>query len=195
MVEYHPISTRDLSRLHQFGKKILPGIFLGYEFVAGGIWIGDILIADLEDLEKLDASEIYHRRNNAKELLADGTTKLSGRDNEFREPTPRRKQTEKSEVFCEKLQGESGVSQFTETTDDAEARADFWSIQGDFIYRHDNEPRVQLYVPKEETFPDPLKYIDVTRSAHTDLELTITGMSIRKEVFQIRGKVSRSSLY
>ena len=26
------------------------------------------------------------------------------------------------------------------------------------------EPRVQLYVPKEETFPIPLKYIDITRS-------------------------------
>ena len=31
MVEYHPISTRDQSRLHQFGKKVVLGIFLGYE--------------------------------------------------------------------------------------------------------------------------------------------------------------------
>ena len=30
MVEYHPISVKDLSRLHQFWKKVLPGIFLGY---------------------------------------------------------------------------------------------------------------------------------------------------------------------
>ena len=29
LVEYHPVSAKDLSRLHQFGKKILPGIFLG----------------------------------------------------------------------------------------------------------------------------------------------------------------------
>ena len=28
-VEYHPISVKDLSRLHQFGPKFLPGIFLG----------------------------------------------------------------------------------------------------------------------------------------------------------------------
>ena len=47
----------------------------------------------------------------------------------------------------------------------------FWSILGDFIYRHHNEPRVQLYVPKEETFPIPLKYIDVTRSTHADLDV------------------------
>ena len=46
-----------------------------------------------------------------------------------------------------------------------------WSIQGDFIYRHHNELRVQLYLPKEETFPIPLKYIDVTRSTHTDLDV------------------------
>ena len=36
-VEYHLTSTRDLSRLHQFGKKVLLGIFLGYELIAGGI--------------------------------------------------------------------------------------------------------------------------------------------------------------
>ena len=35
MVEYYPISARDQSRLHQFGKKVLPGIFVGYELIAG----------------------------------------------------------------------------------------------------------------------------------------------------------------
>ena len=52
MVEYHPTSPKDQARLHQFGKKEIPGIFLGYELVAGGLWKGDILIADLEDLAK-----------------------------------------------------------------------------------------------------------------------------------------------
>ena len=47
----------------------------------------------------------------------------------------------------------------------------FGRLKIDFIYRHHNEPRVQLYVPKEETFPIPLKYIDVTRSTHTDLDV------------------------
>ena len=105
MVEYHPFSTRDISRLHQFGKKVFPGIFLGSELIAEGFSKGDILIADLEDLEKLDASEIHLRRINAKEtqkenefifLVPDGTAKLSGSDYEFREPTPRREQTERS---------------------------------------------------------------------------------------------------
>ena len=77
----------------------------------------------------------------------------------------------RSDYFSRELQGESGVSQPAESTDDAEARADFWSIQGDLICRRHNEPRVQHYVPKKETFPIPLKDIDVTRSSHTDLEV------------------------
>ena len=34
MVEYHPISAKDISRLHQFGAKVLLGIFLGYALCA-----------------------------------------------------------------------------------------------------------------------------------------------------------------
>ena len=41
-VQYHPISKRDSSRNHQFGQKVLPGIFLGYVLVAGGFWKGDV---------------------------------------------------------------------------------------------------------------------------------------------------------
>ena len=103
--------------------------------------------------------------------FADGTAKFSGRDYEFREPTLRREPTVRSEDFSRELHDEPGVSQPTESADDAEARADFWSIQGDFIYRHHNEPRVQLHVPKEETFTIPLKYIDVTGSTHTDVDV------------------------
>ena len=40
-VEYHPIHAEDLSRLHQFGPKVLPGIFLGYVLRAVGIWEGE----------------------------------------------------------------------------------------------------------------------------------------------------------
>ena len=38
MDEYHPTSPKDQSRNHQFGKKVLPGIFLGSELIAGRIW-------------------------------------------------------------------------------------------------------------------------------------------------------------
>ena len=94
MVEYHASSPKDRQRIHQFGKRVPPGIFLVHELIAGGILKGDILIDDLEDWETLDASDIYPQRIKAKEVLisqkddefvfpvADGTAKLSGRDYE-----------------------------------------------------------------------------------------------------------------
>ena len=149
----------------------------------GVIWKGDILIAHLEDMEMMDASDVHPRRIKAKEVFnsqkghefvfpfADGTPKLSRRDYEFRIPTPSREQLVRSEDLSGEIQCESEESQPAESTDDAEACDDFRSIQGDFIYRHHTEPRVQLYLPKEETFPFPWKYIDVTWSTRTDLDV------------------------
>ena len=69
LVEYHPITAKDQSRIHQFGKKVLPGLFLGYALYAGRIWKGDILVADIEELETMDASDIYSKRLDAKEVI------------------------------------------------------------------------------------------------------------------------------
>ena len=63
-----PISAKDQSRIHQFGKKVVPGLFLGYPLYAGEIWKGDMLVADIEELETMDASEIYSKRLNAKNV-------------------------------------------------------------------------------------------------------------------------------
>ena len=98
LVEYHPITAKDQSRIHQFGKKVSPGLFFGYALYAGGIWKGDVLIADLEKLETMDASEIYSKRLNAKEVIfpkqgqfifpiADGRIILPGKDQELRTST------------------------------------------------------------------------------------------------------------
>ena len=46
-----------------------------------------------------------------------------------------------------------------------------FSISGIFKNRHHVEPRVKLYSPREESFPIPLKYIDVSRNAHTNLDV------------------------
>ena len=89
LVEYYPISAKDQSRIHQFGKKVY----------AGRIWKGDILVADIEELETLDASEVDSNRLNAKEVMfpkengtfifpaADGRIKLPGRDQGLRTST------------------------------------------------------------------------------------------------------------
>ena len=55
--------------------------------------------------------------------------------------------------------------------DAGEAKNDFWSMSGNFIYRHHVEPRVKFYSPREESFPIPLKYIDVSRTTHTNSDV------------------------
>ena len=55
--------------------------------------------------------------------------------------------------------------------DASEARNDFCSISGNFIYSHHVEPRVKLYSPREESFPIPLKFIDVTRTTQTTVDV------------------------
>ena len=55
--------------------------------------------------------------------------------------------------------------------DAGEARNDFWSMSGNFIYCHHVDRRVKLYSPSEESFLIPLKNIDVSRSIHTNLDV------------------------
>ena len=70
------------------------------------------------------------------------------------------------------LDNQKGLPQPQDSLPDAgEAMNDFWSMSGSFIYRHYVEPRVKLYSPREESFPIPLKYIDVTRTTHTNLDV------------------------
>ena len=184
LVEYHPITAKDQSRIHQFGKKVLPGLFLGYALYAGGIWKGDALIADLEELETMDASEIYSKRLNAKEVIfpkqgefifpiADGRIKTPGGEQELRTSTLIRERPIRGESHVDFLgESEGSLSPLDDSFPDAgEAINDFWSMSGNFIYRHHVEPGVKLYSPREESFPIPMKYIDVSRTAHANLDV------------------------
>ena len=185
LVEYDPTLQKDQSRIHQFGKKVLPGLFLGYALYAGRIWKGDILVADIEELETMDASEIYSKRRNAKEVIfpkekgefifpaADGRITLSGRDQELRTSILIRERPIRGEGHVYFLgESEGSLSPPQDSYPDAgEARNDFWSMSGNFTNRHHFEPRVKLYSPREESFPIPLKYIDVFRTTHTNLDV------------------------
>ena len=51
--------------------------------------------------------------------------------------------------------------------DAGEATKDFWSMSGNFIYSQS----VKLYSPREESFLSPLKYIGVSRTTHTNLDV------------------------
>ena len=183
LVEYHPITAKDQSRIHQFGKKVLPGLFLGYALYAGGLWKGDVLVADLEELEIMDASsEIYSKRLNAKEVIfhkekrefifpiADGRIKNLGGDQDLRTSTLVRQRPIRGESHVDFL-GESEGSlppPHDSFPDAGEAILEFWPMSRNFIYRHHVETE---YSPREESFPIPLKYIDVSRTTHTNLEV------------------------
>ena len=84
--------------------------------------------------------------------------------------------------------------------DAGEAINDFWSMSGNFIYRHHVEPRVKLYSPREESFPIPLKYIDVSRTAKFGCQARanasmIIGISMGQETCLVHGQVSLNLLY
>ena len=144
---------------------MLPALFLGYTLYAGGIWKGDVLVADIEELETMDASEIYSKRLNAKEVtfpkengkfifpIADGRIKFVGGDQEQRRGEDQRD-----------FPGESEGSPPPLPQD---------SLPDDFctIHRHHVEPRVKLYSSREESFLIPLNYIDVSRTTHTNLDV------------------------
>ena len=99
----------------------------------------------------MDASEIYTKRLNAKEVLtpmsgekskfqiADGTVKLSGGDQVLRTSTLIRDRPDRGEEQGN-LEGESHGSSSTPLLDsswyDGEAGNDFWSISGNFFNRH-----------------------------------------------------------
>ena len=170
LVEYHPFTAKDQSRIHQFGKKVLPRLFLGYALYAGGIWKGDELIADLEELETMDASEICSKRLNAKEVIfpkekgvfifpiVDGRIKTRGGDQDLRTSTLVRHRPIEGESNIDFLgESEGSLPQPQDSLPDVvEAINDFGSISGSFICRHHVEPRVKLYSLKEESFPFPL---------------------------------------
>ena len=153
LVEYHPTTAKDQSRIHQFGKKVLPGLFLGYALYAGRIWKGDVLVADLEELETMDASEIYSKRLNAKEAIfpkegefifpiADGRIKLLGGGQDLRTSTLIRHRSIRGESHVDFLgESEGSLPQPHDSLPDAgEAIHEFWSMSGNFIFRHDVEP-------------------------------------------------------
>ena len=178
LVEYHPITAKDQSRIHQFGKKVLPGLFLGYALYAGGIWKGDVLIADLEELETMDALEIYSKRLDAKDVvfpkqgeffpIADGRIKFHGGDQEH-PPWNGTVQFDEKVTYIF-LENQKGL--FYHFMTHFRMPVKRWLIFGPCQETSYTAITFKLYSPREESFLFPLKYSDVTRTTHTNLGVT-----------------------
>ena len=138
----------------------------------------------------MDASELHARRLIAKEVLtpqrsgnfifpvADGTVKIFGIEQRLTTSTltlVSPQQGEEQEILQGKSDELDSPTQIQDgsTRDDEEAINDFWTITGEIIYRHYVVLRVKLYMPQEETFPIPTKYIDATRTTYTSLDVLL----------------------
>ena len=216
LVEYYPITAKDQSRIHQFGKKVLPGLFLGYALYAGEFGRVTYWLQTLRSWRRWTHRKSTQKDSIAKEVIfpkekgefifpiADGRIKLLGGDQDLRTSTLIRHRPIRGESHVDFL-GESEGSlppPHDSFPDAGEAINDFWSMSGRFIYRHHVEPRVKLYSPREESFPIPLKYNDVSRTTHTNLDVKqernasmIIGTSMGQEICLILGQVSLNLLY
>ena len=124
------------------------------------------------------------KRLNAKEVIfpkqgefifpiADGRIKTLGGDQDLRTSTLVRHRPIQGESHLDFLgESEGSLPPPQDSLPDAgEAISDFWTMSGNFICRHHVEPRVKLYSPREESFPIPLKYIDVSGTTHANLDV------------------------
>ena len=183
LVEYHPFTAKDQSRIHQFGKKVLPGLFLGYAFYAERNLEGwrtgrrpwgvenDGRIRNLLKKTQCERGDISERKRKiyfSKRRWTNQTPwKRSGTVN-IHLGTASTKFKEKIKID---FLGESerSVSPPQDSLPDAgEAINDFWSMSRNFIYRHHVELRVKLNSPRQESFPIPLKYINVSITTCTN---------------------------
>ena len=132
----------------------------------------------------MDASEIYSKRLNAKCDISQRkmiiyfsirrwTNQPLGGDQDLRTHTLKRDHPIRGESRRDFLgESEGSLPPPQDSLPDAgEAINDFWSMLGNFTHRHHVDSRVKLYSPREESFPIPLKYIDVSRITHTNLDV------------------------
>ena len=196
-IEYKPSQQSDIFRLHQFGKKMLPGIFMGYVQHAGGGWTGDLLVSDWEQIENAKrTSDIHVKRFKAEEVviiikqnqycfpITTGNLRVPGETNK---QLIRRVSSSTQNKNKEQLPGAiHGEPEAADAEEAEEARSspsshidephhqvapeDYWTMKGDLLVRHHLQPRKELFVPEESNMPFPLKYIDIIRSTRTTLE-------------------------
>ena len=170
-VEYHPSSPNDQARIHQFGKKPLPGIFNGCELVA---WENlerryfDRRRGRFGKIGRIRFLSSKNQRRSTQKMMNSSRwySNIVGWGLRTEEPTLEREPTVRAEP-----------------TDDAGARADIWSIQGDFKYRHHSELRVSTLRAEGRNIPYsgstlmlPGQHIRIWMS-YKKRGLTIIGMS------------------
>ena len=131
-------------------------------------------LQDLEEVETMDASEIYSKRLNAKEVIFLQRRIYFSNRRWTSQNTRRRSGTENIHFDIMIFFGESegSLPQPQDSFLDAgEVINDFWSMSGRFQKPPSCWTRGKLYSPGEVSFLIPLKYIDVSRTIRTNLDV------------------------
>ena len=154
IIRYQQETSQDSNNL--VGKFYLECLFPGYALYAEEIWKGEVTVADIEEPEKLAASEIHARRLNAKEVLmpknwnhfkcpiADGRVKLS------RAGLPKIHLKIRITLHVEKSttmifeESRTALIHQTRLRMTVKPETIFWTIARNCICRHHVEPRSKL---------------------------------------------------
>ena len=181
ILEHLPISSKDLSGLHQYGKKVSPGIFLGCTLDAGRIWRGNIMVADIwaagkcRPLRNPCSKAQCKGSDNAKEWwklhISNRTwnSNIVWRDHGVRESTLRPEQLVRREDLREN---------FKETRRSLNRQKQKMTLKPEETsgrYKGTSFIVITLNLEfssmcrRKKTLPIPLKFTDVTRATHTNL--------------------------
>ena len=99
LVEYYPITAKDQSRIHQFGKKVLPGLFFGHTLYAREFGRVPYWLQTLRSWRRWTHRKSTRKDSRTKEVIfpkekgefifpiADGRIKTPGGDQELRTST------------------------------------------------------------------------------------------------------------
>ena len=148
---HKPLASKGEAMLHQFGKQMLLGIFMGYEMRVGG------------DGQAICSTQIAKTSRTCQPPIS--TSKgSSSRESHKKKSCRFHVQTElsNSSIFLGPTRRnacQSDISEQDEKEEDTlfekENGEDFWRMCGDFTPRHHEMQRAKLYIMDEITFSIP----------------------------------------
>ena len=178
-IEDNPSQQSDILRLHPFGMKLLAGIFVGYAQQAGGGWTGDLFIADWQQIEQAEYStDIHIKRFKAEEVevvwkesdycfpaargdltLPDDTRekliRRTGHGIQYQKKENLAGTTQSGDPEVDEVETESAEVPAT-TPGEAEehqvSAKDCWTLKGDMLIRHHQQPRTNLFGPARSSY-------------------------------------------
>ena len=150
-LQFHPMSSKDQGRVHQFCTKVIPGIFIGYALNAGEV--------------ELAASEIHVKRFQSEEV------DILERNNAFVFPMQGEILQVRQPLYTAVYKAGSDImreSQQHSSEEREEARDPDTEVE-DYTHRNHVAPRTKLNVPNGD-FPKTPKFTDIQRQTKTSID-------------------------